>query len=45
MGNQQGGLMKNSTSHVIDMQLTQGHPFVFFTFVRRFYGHLDEMIK
>ena len=32
-------------NHVIDMQLTQGHPFVFFTFVRKFYAHVDEMLR
>ena len=36
---------QKGVSHVVDLQLTQGHPFVFFPFVRRFYAHMDEMIK
>jgi len=36
---------QKGVSHVIDLQLTQGHPFVFFPFVRRFYAHIDEILK
>jgi hypothetical protein len=37
--------MQRGVSHVVDLQLTQGHPFVFFPFVKKFYAHLDEMLK
>lgn len=33
-------MQQKNNSHVVDLQLTQGHPFVFFNFVRRFYDHI-----